>query len=321
MTALVIGLVNSMPGEARRHTEQQFRALLAAAAGDVAIELRLYALGGTMAEGTNAASGYRDAATLEADMPDGLIVTGMPPRAASLTDEPYWGAFTALVDAASDHAVPTVWSCLAAHAAVLHLDGIARRRLPQKLSGVFACARTEAAHPSVAGLPARWQVPHSRYNDLPEAALHAAGYRVLARSAEVGADLFAKDDGAPFLFCQGHPEYDAQTLLREYRRDVRQFLSGERDGYPDVPRGCFGAEVAALLAAFRARAECQRRSETFADFPTAACIADLTHAWDGVAVGLYANWIAQVAARRAGAELSWSSGAAGRMGSDHGALV
>ena len=35
--------------------------------------------------------------------------------------------------------ISTVWSCLAAHAAVLHADGIARRPLHEKKFGVFDC--------------------------------------------------------------------------------------------------------------------------------------------------------------------------------------
>ena len=37
------------------------------------------------------------------------------------------------------------------------------------------------------------------------------------------------------VFIQGHPEYDARALTREYRRDVLRFLLGEQVGYPDLP--------------------------------------------------------------------------------------
>jgi homoserine O-succinyltransferase len=316
---LVIGLVNSMPGEARRHTEQQFRAILSAAAPDRAVELRFFSLEPVAPDA--AGPRYDDTAMLEAVVPDGLILTGMPPRAASLRDEPYWRKLVELVEFATDRAVPTVWSCLAAHAAVLHLDGIERRRLPRKLSGLVECTRIEADHPMMAGLPWRWQVPHSRYNDLPEDALVDRGYRILSRSASAGADIFARDEKAPFLFCQGHPEYDAQALLREYRRDIRQFLGGERDGFPAMPRRYFSLDVAALLAVFQARAQRERHIGMLEDFPLAACVADLRHAWHDLAVGLYGNWLANVAERKALLGHPWPLRATGRMGSDQGALV
>jgi homoserine O-succinyltransferase len=280
---LKIGLVNSMPGEARKATEQQFRAILAATGQPV--ELRLLSLA--------------DISHLDSDIPDALIVTGMPPRAGPLSEEPHWRDLTELVDFASDNAIPTVWSCLAAHAAVLYLDGIERRRLPQKLSGVFDCVRTDVTHPLLSGLPKQWRIPHSRWNELPESDLVAGGYRILSRSAAGGVDIFVKDAGAQFLFCQGHPEYDAQTLLREYRRDIRQFLSGERDTYPEMPHGYFGPDVTLLLAAFQQRALRERTIETMPAFPTAACAADVRHAWQGLAIGLYANWLSLIAGQMA----------------------
>lgn len=297
---LVIGLVNSMPGEALGQTERQFHTILTATSRHAAVQIRLFTLDpASLANADEATRArYQDATAIESAGLDGLIVTGMPPRAAALTDEPYWKELTALVDLAAERGIPTVWSCLAAHAAVLYLDGIERRRLPEKLSGVYACVRTDAAHPLTAKMPPRWRIPHSRYNELPIDALTARGYGILSVSAEAGADLFVKDVGAHFLFCQGHPEYDAHALLREYRRDIRQFLNGASDTYPEMPRGCFGPEVTAQLAAFREHAIATRTPQTLAQFPNAACEADLRHSWRDLAHGLYANWLDGIAARK-----------------------
>ena len=46
-----------------------------------------------------------------------------------------------------------------------------------------------------------------------------------------------------FVFFQGHPEYDAVTLLLEYRRDVGRYLRRERDTYPPMPQGYFDEET------------------------------------------------------------------------------
>ena len=46
-------------------------------------------------------------------------------------------------------------------------------------------------------------------------------------------DLFVKKkEKSLFVHFQGHPEYGAQTLLKEYRRDIKRFLRGERETYP-----------------------------------------------------------------------------------------
>lgn len=135
---LVIGLVNLMPAEAARSAERQFCSLLAAASQRQLLGLRFFRLDG-------AGGAAAELATLEAARLDGLIVTGAPPCASALRDEPCWPSLARLVDLARACAIPTVWSCLAAHAAVLHLDGIERRRLPRKLSGLFECVRARTS--------------------------------------------------------------------------------------------------------------------------------------------------------------------------------
>ena len=71
-----------------------------------------------------------------------------------------------------------------------------------------------------------------------------------------GVDAFAKQDGSFFLFFQGHPEYEADTLLREYRRDVGRFLGGEREDYPAMPLGYFNDDAAAAGRGFPQRGRC-----------------------------------------------------------------
>ena len=70
-----------------------------------------------------------------------MIVTGAEPIAATLPDEPYWNDLTDVIDWAETNTRSAIWSCLAAHAAVLHLDGIERQRLERKCSGVYDCRK------------------------------------------------------------------------------------------------------------------------------------------------------------------------------------
>src|SRR5215472_712905 len=128
---LVIGLVNNMPDGALHTTERQFRELLVTAAQGFGVSLRFFSLPGVFRAPPAqlyVSECYEDIGRLWSMRLDCLIVTGTEPRAASLAGEPYWAAFTELIDQAQEHAIPTVWSCLAAHAAVLHLDGVSRRR-------------------------------------------------------------------------------------------------------------------------------------------------------------------------------------------------
>jgi homoserine O-succinyltransferase len=290
---IVIGLVNNMPDTALRTTERQFRGLLEAASVSRRVRLRCFALPevprGEVAQ-AYINQNYSGLGELWESRLDGLIVTGTEPRAAKLDHEPYWHALTKLIDWAEDHTLSTVWSCLAAHAAVLHLDRIERRPLPQKLSGVFECAKW-ADHGIIADVPGRWSVPHSRYNGVPEELLVQCGYQILAGSIDTGADLFVKHKNSLFVFFQGHPEYETDTLLREYRRDAVRFLAGERTDYPAMPSGYFNLDAVATLAAFQEQALSDRNSDLIARFPTASVEDQHSYSWREPAVRIYSNWI------------------------------
>jgi homoserine O-succinyltransferase len=162
-----------------------------------------------------------------------------------------------------------LFSCLASHAAVLHFDGIERRRLQKKCFGLFDHATT--GHDELSEhLPHAFKIAHSRWNEIPEDVLGEKGYRILTESSEAGADLFVKQRRNLHIFFQGHPEYEASTLGREYQRDVRRFLTGEREDYPNVPRGYFNLSEKELLDRFRARAIKLRDENLMAEFPSLA---------------------------------------------------
>ena len=299
-----IGLVNNMPDAALEATEQQFLELLGAAAGSRWVRLRFFSLPGiprSERAGLYLSRSYGDAGDLRKAELDGLIVTGTEPKAANLAEEPYWAAFTQLVDWAARHTISTVWSSLAAHAAVLHLDGIERVPLQEKCIGVFDCDKL-AEHPLTQNLPSRPRVPHARWNELPEKALAANGYQVLTRSPTAGVDTFVRQnfvrpEQSLFLFFQGHPEYGAGALLSEFRRDVGRFLKGERDRYPAMPQHYFDAATETALAAFRQRAERQRSEELLAEFPVPANPA-LSANWQPFAVTIYRNWLSALSAQK-----------------------
>lgn len=139
--AVTIGLVNNMGDEALKATENQFRGLVRASCGDVDVQLRLFALKRT-ARSPRAleyiSARYEPIGAAMRSELDALIITGAQPRAARLNEEPYWDELIELIDWAKEHTASTILSCLAAHAGVLHLDGVERRPLPAKCTGVFA---------------------------------------------------------------------------------------------------------------------------------------------------------------------------------------
>lgn len=296
---LHIGLVNNMPDGALQATERQFVKLLDSASDRIAVQLSLFAI----PEIPRAEWGHRRISRFYSNVEnlwdmrlDGLIVTGTEPILPELADEPYWRTFTKVVDWAEHNTVSTIWSCLAAHAAILHLDRIARHRLNDKRFGVFKCMQA-GDHPLLAGAPSL-HVPHSRWNDIRESDLAGNDYRILTHANDGGVDAFFKQRKSLFVFTQGHPEYEANTLLLEYRRDIGRYLRGERETYPQIPQRYFNREAVQVMMALREKAMADRRQELLLDFPMAQIEKGIKNRWHTGGARLYHNWLAHLAAQK-----------------------
>jgi homoserine O-succinyltransferase/O-acetyltransferase len=299
---LKVALVNNMPDAALEDTELQFLDLLDAASGDVPVLIKLYSLPEifrTDRAQLHLSSHYFGIDDLLNAKFDGVIITGTEPRQPKLKDEPYWHTLVGVFDWAEAHTTSAVLSCLAAHASVLHSDGIDRQPLPDKQFGVFEYKRS-GEHPLTNGAAAIVRFPHSRWNEVREDALSANGYSILTKSPEAGVDLFVKlKKQSLFVHFQGHPEYFDRTLLKEYRRDIRRFLNRERETYPSAPHGYFDPEATKLLDEFRQNAQSHRHEDLLDVFPDAVVADTLRNTWRESSLCLYRNWLQILLSKRA----------------------
>jgi|ERR1700677_214346 homoserine O-succinyltransferase/O-acetyltransferase len=296
-----IAFINNMPDSALEDTEMQFMELLNAASGDTPVRLKFFSLPNVPRgdRGLQHLSGfYYGIEDLWNSRFDALIMTGTEPVHSDLRQEPYWHAMTDVLDWAERNTVSTILSCLAAHAGVLHSDGVQRQRLPDKMFGVFDSA-TVSDHELTrhAARPVRF--PHSRWNEVTENSLVSAGYSFLTKSAQAGVDSFVKQKRKSlFVHFQGHPEYGALTLLKEYRRDIKRFLRQERSTYPTMPEGYFTAASALLLSEFRNGALARPSEERLAFFPESLLVGALQNVWQASAMCMYRNWLQYVLSRK-----------------------
>jgi homoserine O-succinyltransferase len=303
-TALHIGLVNNMADAAMRATEHQFLSLLEAAAGDMLVHLTLYALPEMERQPSAQRRVRRFYFGIEQlweqppeQCPDGLIVTGREPRTLDLREEVYWPSFKRMLTWTQEQARSAIWSCLAAHAAVLALDGIERVRSQHKQFGIFTCQQAEP-HALLAGAPARLRFPHSRWNGLSAGQLAANGYLVLTRTGDGDVDTFVKQDAGLFVFFQGHPEYESETLLGEYRRDVGRYLKGETEAYPLLPRNYFHEETEWILREIEAKARALRQEKLFGEVSAVLNTVRIHNTWRRTAVLIYRNWLEHLSMRK-----------------------
>ena len=298
---VAIGLVNNMPDGALEQTERQFVALLRAASEGIDLCLGLYAMPDVPRDASGARhvdEKYLSVEQLWEMRLDALIVTGREPLSPRLQEEPYWPVFTRLFDWAQERTYSTIWSCLAAHAAVLHRDGIHRVRREQKYSGVFDCARV-ADHPLLHGTPAGFRLPHSRWNGIEEEALLRSGYTLLSRTSSGEVDIFVRQDKSLFVYFQGHPEYEANTLLLEYRRDIGRYLRNETQVYPSIPAGYFDQDAASRLEVFQKKVREHRGADLQAEASAILEAAPARATWSPTAVHIYRNWLQYLQSQKA----------------------
>jgi homoserine O-succinyltransferase/O-acetyltransferase len=297
-----IALINNMPDAALEDTEMQFLELLEAAAGDIPVRLKLYSLPRVPRgdRGNRHLGGfYFGIDDLFNSRFDAVIMTGTEPRQPELREEPYWSVLADVLDWAERNTVSTILSCLAAHAGVLHSDGIRRQPLGDKQFGVFESARV-CDHELIRHAARIMRFPHSRWNEVRGDALTSCGYTVLTKSALAGVDLFVKrKKKSLFVHLQGHPEYGARTLFKEYRRDIKRFLRQERETYPTMPHGYFDAAATKLLTEFQETALAHPREEQLVFFPEGIVAGALQNTWQSSATGVYRNWLQYVLSRKA----------------------
>ncbi len=289
-------LVNNMPDGAFKVTERQFLGLLGAGLGGDTLDVRLYALdsiprGKRVAQ--RIAEHYAPVADLVADPPDVLIVTGANPVEPVLQDEPFWSDLVELLSWATEHTRSVLLSCLSAHAALAVFDGLERERLARKCTGVFR-HEVESDDPLTDGLDADLTLPHSRLNSVPTRRVRDAGYEVPVFSRAVGWGVATRRIGrAEVVLVQAHPEYGPTSLLREYHRDVRRYVLGERDDLPILPLRCVAPGDRSSLAELHHRiTHGEREPALVAAYPFEQVGARVPWPWREAAGRLYANWLA-----------------------------
>lgn len=292
---LHIGLLNMMPDSALAATERQFFRLVGQSNQIAQFYVHPFSLPGLdrcPETRTHIERWYEPFDRIRAQGLDGLIITGANVVGPDLAGQPFWKPLIEVVDWAYDNVTSTLCSCLATHAVMQFRYGQTRRPLPAKRWGVYAHRVVDREHPLVSSVNTLFDVPHSRFNGISRAQFEAVGARVLVESASAGVHLAVSPDGLRQVMFQGHPEYDIVSLLKEYKREVRRYIGGERADYPPFPENVFSVKIAALLEEYRTMLEHEiDRGRPPPEFPEPRVAAGLDNTWRDTAEGVVGNWM------------------------------
>lgn len=150
---------------------------------------------------------------------DGMIITGAPVELLDFCEVDYWEELCSILAWSETHVHSSLFICWAAQAALYHYYGIGKYKLDKKVFGVFSHVIENKQSLLFKGFDDGFMVPHSRMTQILRKDIEKEDNLViLASSDEAGIYAISSKNGRR-LFITGHPEYDKDTLEKEYLRD------------------------------------------------------------------------------------------------------
>ncbi len=151
---------------------------------------------------------------------DGMIITGAPVEHLEFEDVEYWDELCEIMEWSKTHVTSTFHICWGAQAGLYYHYGIKKYPLDKKMLGVFEHTVDHKTSILFRGFDDCFWAPHSRYTTILREDVEACpDIKILASSKEAGVYVCATNRGRQ-IFVTGHPEYDGDTLKKEFIRDI-----------------------------------------------------------------------------------------------------
>ena len=293
-----IGLLNMMPDAALEATERQFFRLVGQSNQIAQFYMHPFTLP-ELPRGENAKAHidhyYEPFEKIKAEGLDALIITGANVTHPELANEPFWEPLIQVIDWAYNNVTSVLCSCLATHAVMQFRHNQKRTPLPAKRWGVFQHEVVDRTHPLVNDVNTQFDVPHSRFNQVSRAQFEAAGLKVLVESHTAGVHMAVSEDLFRIVYFQGHPEYDINSLLKEYKREVNRFIAGDRNSYPPFPENYFDLRTQAIFREYKYEVIEKLNSDSpLPEFPEKLVSQMLHNTWHDSAEAVISNWVGSV---------------------------
>ncbi len=219
--ALKVAVMNLMP--LKEQTERQLLRRMAAAEPLVDVTfLTTETYRSTHVDPRHLERFYTTFSKIRNEKWDGLIITGAPVENMEFEEVAYWAELAELVEWSKENVRSVLHICWGAQVGLYYHYGIPKKHLPQKQFGIFPHEVTADCPLATDMKP--FVTPHSRHTYTPkEEVLKHSQLQIVAESAMAGVYLVL-DEAKRWIYVTGHSEYDADTLDKEYRRDLAKGL-------------------------------------------------------------------------------------------------
>ena len=155
---------------------------------------------------------------------DGMIITGAPVEDMEFEEVDYWEELCKIMEWSKDNVQSTFHICWGAQAGLYYHYGIKKYKLKEKMFGVYKHKLITPKSRLFRGFDEEFYVPHSRHTTVKAEDIEKnPNLKIMAVSDEAGVYVVGDNEGTQF-FVMGHSEYDADTLAKEYFRDVNKGL-------------------------------------------------------------------------------------------------
>jgi len=217
---LRIGLLNLMPKKIQ--TENQFGRLIGATPLQIDLQLiRMTEHKSKHISQDHMEAFYRPFQEIKDQKFDGLIITGAPIEHLPFEDVTYWDELREVMDWTQTNVHSTFGVCWGGMAMAYHFHGIDKYDLDEKCFGCLRQQNLAPSSPYLRGFSDDLVTPVSRWTEMKQQEVEAAGLVTLIGSTESGPCL-VEDTKHRALYIFNHLEYDSTTLKEEYDRDIEE---------------------------------------------------------------------------------------------------
>ncbi|QJC30413.1 homoserine O-succinyltransferase [Enterobacteriaceae endosymbiont of Neohaemonia nigricornis] len=153
---------------------------------------------------------------------DGLIITGAPLGLIPFSKIRYWNDFVRIIYWSKEHVHSILSFCWSVQAILYILYNIPKCIRNTKLLGIFKHKIVLKNNLLVQGFDDYFFAPHSRYADFSlDIIKNYTDLNIISYSKEAGVYLCTTYN-KKYIFITGHPEYDFNTIAKEYFNDLKK---------------------------------------------------------------------------------------------------